>query len=132
MRLASTLKEVEPIISAHCFGGISMRRAIIAAVLLSVTAVGPAHAWNSRGHMIVAAVAWEKLSQKSKDRVTALLKLNPQYASWTSGVVASKRAKTAFMKAATWPDFIRSATGYRDGEPEDETGTGYGDKYRHQ
>lgn len=110
----------------------SMRNSIIAAVLLSVMAAGPAHAWNSRGHMIVAAVAWDNLSQKSKDRVTALLKLNPQYASWTSGVAATKKAKVAFMKAATWPDYIRSAAGYHDGEPENETGTGYGDKYRHQ
>ena len=36
-----------------------------------------AFSWNSRGHMMVAAVAYQKLNQSAKDRVDALLLLNP-------------------------------------------------------
>ena len=44
---------------------------------LLVTLSAPTYAWNSRGHMMVAAVAYQKLTQTTKDRVDALLFLNP-------------------------------------------------------
>jgi hypothetical protein len=44
---------------------------------LLVSLCSPAYAWNNRGHMMVAAVAYQKLTQAKKDRVNALLLLNP-------------------------------------------------------
>ena len=37
----------------------------------------PSYAWDSRGHMMVAAIDYQRLSQSAKDRVDALLPLNP-------------------------------------------------------
>src|SRR6185437_8572318 len=74
-------------------------------------------AWNGRGHMIVAAVAWTHMTPASQARAAALLKLNPMYATWISGVPAAKQDQVAFVVAATWPDIIKHTTGYtNDGE----------------
>jgi hypothetical protein len=57
------------------------------ALLLScwVFSCVPALAWNGFGHMEVAAVAWDRLSDNPQvqARITELLKLNPLYQSWT-------------------------------------------------
>ncbi len=112
--------------------------------LCSLTAVAtlavratPALAWNDRGHMIIAALAYEQLDQDVKDRVDALLKLNPQYATWTKGVSATLAREVAFVRAATWPDFIKSASGYvddgdRPSGPESSQNIGYEDKLQHR
>jgi hypothetical protein len=74
-----------------------------AMVLVSTAAL----AWNGLGHMMVSAVAWEQLEESTQERVIELLKLNPNYTDWIRGVAKADQGKTAFMKAATWPDFIR-------------------------
>lgn len=97
-----------------------MRRlgTLLAAITLSIG--NPAHAWNARGHMTVAAVAWSEMSTRARSRAAALLRLNPRYAEWTRNVPARDKAQIAFLEAATWPDEIRSlvcSTGpncYRD------------------
>jgi hypothetical protein len=85
-----------------------LRLAVSAAAfaILAGTAA-PAAAWNNRGHMMVAAVAWGKMDQATKTKVHALLKQNPMYAQWVAGVPSASRPVTAFMRAATWPDFIK-------------------------
>lgn len=70
-------------------------------------ASAPAHAWNARGHMTVAAVAWDQLTPAVHARATALLKLNPRYSIWINGISAADRDEVAFVKAATWPDELR-------------------------
>src|SRR2546430_14543572 len=91
----------------------------LAATLFATHAFG----WNDRGHTMVAAIAWDNLTEETQERVTELLKLNPEYRHWVSGVPRTDRDKVAFMKAATWPDFIKRADGYiNDGEdPTDLT-----------
>lgn len=74
-----------------------------AMVLVSTAAL----ARNGLGHMMVSAVAWEQLEESTQERVIELLKLNPNYTDWIRGVAKADQGKTAFMKAATWPDFIR-------------------------
>jgi hypothetical protein len=78
--------------------------AATAMVLVSTAA----QASNSRGHMMVSAVVWEQLEESTQEPVIELLKLNPDR---IRGVAKADQGKTAFMKAATWPDFIR---GYRE------------------
>jgi len=94
-------------------------------------------AWNGRGHMIVAAVAWAHMTPASQARAAALLKLNPMYATWISGVPAAKQDQVAFVVAATWPDIIKHTTGYtNDGEkpinPGASQNIGYSDKLMHK
>jgi hypothetical protein len=74
--------------------------------------------WGAIGHMAVAYVAYNRLTPAIKKRVRVLLKLNPDYQKWVSQVPAGTAAKfrpmTIFMIASTWPDQIKSKTGYTD------------------
>jgi hypothetical protein len=102
----------------------------------------PAVAWNSFGHMEAAAVAWTQLTPAAKMEATRLLKLNPQYRTWTQGVPDDQRDQVAFVKAATWPDQIKSLKDYQnDGDkngdvapntPEASQNIGYDDHFRHK
>ena len=79
----------------------------LAAFAVLATAPSAALAWNNRGHMLVAAVAWGKMSPATKTKVNALLKQNPLYPQWVAGVPSASRPVTAFLRAATWPDIIK-------------------------
>jgi hypothetical protein len=95
-----------------------------------------ASSWNARGHMMVAAIAWDQLEEPTKARAAELLKLNPEHKNWIRNVPAADRAKTAFMKAATWPDFIRDV--YKDDGSDPEKAPlasqniGYEDELQHR
>jgi hypothetical protein len=109
--------------------------AILAAVLLSTSS---AWAWDSDGHMQVAEIAWQHLTVASRTRVSRLLMLNPNYPAWITNVPAAKRNQVAFVMAATWPDFIKSASGYtNDGDtaplvPSSSQNIGYSDHLMHR
>ena len=47
-----------------------------------LVASSTSYSWNARGHMMIAAVAYNKLTQQTKDRVDALLLLNPDRDHW--------------------------------------------------
>ena len=49
-----------------------MLKAGLLALLTSAAAVAPALAWDDQGHMMVAAVAYDKLTPPTKARVAAL------------------------------------------------------------
>jgi S1/P1 Nuclease len=95
-----------------------------------------AHAWNARGHMMVAAIAWDILDEDVREHATELIKLNPHYASLVAGASPEDRDKVAFVRAATWPDIIKSAPGYTnerlDESPCPRCNTGYDDKLQHR
>jgi len=82
----------------------------VACILALAAALCPAgaQAWNARGHMTVAAIAWEKMTPAARQRAAALLQLNPDYPTWTAGVAEAERDRVAFIHAATWPDDIKS------------------------
>jgi hypothetical protein len=90
--------------------------------------------------MIVAAVAWEHLTDESKVAVSQLLRRNPMYASWTAGIPQTQRDEIAFIRAATWPDDIKGAHGYiRDDNherpppgPQASRNIGFGDCLQHR
>jgi len=102
----------------------------------------PVDAWFNGGHMIVAYVAYQSLMPATRDRVDALLMLNPMYAQWTKGVPAARKGLTAFLKAATWPDCIKQKScspGYDgsegdvpSGKPTDDQNIGYADMLMHK
>jgi hypothetical protein len=109
--------------------------AILAAVLLLTSSVW---AWDGEGHMQVAEIAWKHLTAASRTRVSTLLMLNPNYSTWIANVPAAKRDQVAFVMAATWPDFIKSAAGYvNDGDvaplvPASSQNIGYSDHLMHR
>jgi hypothetical protein len=112
----------------------------ITAIAVAIGAALVAHgaqAWNGEGHMMVAAIAWNNLSDASRVRVSALLKLNPDYDNWIKGVAPEKQDQIAFVTAATWPDAIKSESGYTfDGDrptgPAAAQNIGYSDHLQHR
>src|SRR6266567_2126987 len=92
---------------------------LIVSVLVFVVALNAQlFGWDNLGHMAVAYVAYQHLNTTTKTRVDALLRLNPDYAKWKaaipSGTPAAKTKMIVFMMAATWPDAIKSKSGYTD------------------
>jgi hypothetical protein len=82
-----------------------MRLLSFALVSISFLLSHEALAWNARGHMMVAAVAWDQLDIDTRARAISLLKLNPEYSNWIRGVAEHEKDKVAFVRAATWADF---------------------------
>jgi S1/P1 Nuclease len=115
-----------------------MKFASILGAIAALLTTSAAHAWNDRGHMMVAAVAWEQLTDTAKAHAVELLKLNPQYGSWVNGAAEADRDEIAFVRAATWSDFIkRSSAGFtNDGEdpsvPSAMLNIGYADHFQHR
>ena len=102
-----------------------------------ILSAAPAWGWDDEGHMMVAAVAWDHLGDASRARVTALLKLNPDYATWIVDTTLEERDEIAFMRAATWADAIKSEAGYEnDGNrpegPDSARNIGYADHLQHR
>ena len=102
-----------------------IRRLLTVSLVLALVlqCVAPAQAWNDTGHMVVALIAYRRLSDSQKQQVTEILKAHPHYKLF---LLAGKpddvdAGEWAFMKAATWPDFIRPY----GGKPEEIT------KYHH-
>ena len=106
-------------------------------------------AWNDRGHMSVAYVAYKQLKPATRDRVNSLLRLNPKYADWAAtadteapGASADEKNLMIFMIAATWADQIKRDSSYikdgnqggnrPDGSPEPGRNSGYDDLLMHK
>ena len=65
--------------------------------------------WNDVGHMTVATIAYEQLSPRVRTRVDSLLRRHPDYEVMTRGLApgGSDFGMRVFMRASTWPDFIK-------------------------
>jgi S1/P1 Nuclease len=90
-----------------------IRFALLVIVALS-TAVIPAKAWNSPGHMLSGIIAYQVLQHENPqiiDRVKAVLEKHPWYANqWQArlqDVPVADHALVLFMQAAKWPDDVR-------------------------
>lgn len=110
---------------------------------LSIAALSTnALAWNDRGHMMVAAVAWDNMEFETRARASALIRdHNPHYERLIADAKPWNRDKIAFMRAATWPDMLRGMSNYVDDginpenstkAPEPNRNTGYDDLYKHR
>ncbi len=102
-----------------------LSRTLIALTLAATAA--PSFAWNGFGHMVVADVAYRDLEAHAPQllfRINALLKLNPSYSKWISGVAKGSQEEVAFVQAAHWADDIKdSGSGYyADGTNDGDTG----------
>jgi len=116
---------------------------------LAFALAGQAFAWNDRGHMTVAYIAYKQLTPTARDRVNALLQLNPKYKDWSDavdkqvpGASADDKNTMIFMIAATWADGIKRDSSYTqdgsdkgnrpDGSPDPGKNTGYDDLLMHK
>jgi len=87
----------------------TMQRRLIT-IVLAVVLFSPksAFSWNGRGHMMVAAVAYQKLNQSTKDRVDALLLLNPDRDNWLDLIPASTPASKVKMMVFIILNFVEA------------------------
>jgi hypothetical protein len=86
--------------------------------------------------MTVAAAAWKDLTPEARAKASALLRLNPDYSNWIRGASPADTDTVAFVRAATWPDQIRS-TYQEDGSspphrPTDAQNIGFSDCLKHR
>lgn len=86
-----------------------MRTSLLAAALLAVLS-SPALAWNNKGHMVVARLAYLKLSPEERAAAYAILKKHPHYDEFLAAGRPHNVAEEewVFWRAATWPDWVRS------------------------
>jgi hypothetical protein len=117
--------------------GYPMRRLLPLTVLTAFVAcfAAPASAWWDSGHMQIAYVAFKNLDAPVKEKVDALLRLNPDYVKWTAGVPERNAKLYAFMRASVWADDIKTREyGYmRDNVNGSTAGqnVGYDDRNQH-
>jgi hypothetical protein len=117
--------------------------AVLAAFVWSLSV--DASAWGTKGHMMVAFIAYQQLTAATRARVDALIAMNPEFKTWKTLIPATvpkaDRPAMLFMIAATWPDRIkRQATFHDDGThngnrpdgPPSSRNTGYADTLRHK
>jgi hypothetical protein len=78
----------------------------LTAFLLTLALTGPAFAWNATGHRLIAEIAWQQLSKQSRETITGLLVLHPDYAHWAQKADAAGMRRI-FAEASTWADEIR-------------------------
>lgn len=87
-----------------------MRTAILLLALAGLLVPAtPAAAWNAKGHMTVALLAYRKLSDSQKAQIDTLLRAHPHYKLLLANEVPAgvNEAEWAFMRAAVWPDLVR-------------------------
>src|ERR1700679_1052314 len=84
------------------------RKASLALALIFLLLTQQANAWLNGGHMTVAYIAYKKLSTPTRIRVDALLQKNHMYETWTKNISNNQKGLVAFVRAATWPDCIKS------------------------
>src|SRR4051794_38397343 len=90
-------------------------------VLMAVLGLWPqvTLAWNNTGHMLVALVAYRQLDDAQKKEIAEILAHHPHYESFLiertpEGV---SKEEWAFLRAATWPDYVRPAYPGRPQKP---------------
>jgi hypothetical protein len=119
---------------------------IASLVLLTNVVAVPSFGWGNGGHMVVASVAYQNLTPQVRDRVDALVKLNPKFATWLESLPANTppeaQGELLFMIAATWADQIKrdpqhvaDGTAGGDRPPDDGTAgknSGYTDVAMHK
>ncbi|HEY1684091.1 MAG TPA: S1/P1 nuclease [Tepidisphaeraceae bacterium] len=85
----------------------SGNRAMFLLVLLVVCS--PVWAWNFTGHMSIGLLAWQKMDDATRQKVTEILKHHPHYKIYLSADVPQGVSvdEWAFIRAASWPDWVR-------------------------
>lgn len=69
------------------------------------------YAWNNTGHMVIAEIAYQNLTEPQRLAVADILKQHPHYKLFLSADLPAgvSEEEWAFCRAATWPDWVRSS-----------------------
>src|SRR5258707_97105 len=91
-----------------------MRKFVFSALFMLLS-VQSTFAWNTRGHEIVAYIAYQQMDAATRAKVDALVQKNPCHDEWhaaVSALPAVDQSVALFMLAATWPDMIKDTKKY--------------------
>jgi hypothetical protein len=77
------------------------------ALLCLLIASPAAPAWNAAGHRLVAVIAWEQTSARTRERLAGMLADHPDHARWVARARSDDPA-ALFAEASTWADDIRN------------------------
>ena len=94
-----------------------MLKQLSAILLILLFLAVPAHAWNNKGHMTVAYIAYMNLDPAVRKKVDRLLESHPDFQRLTefAGSPNGQNYRLIiFMNAATWPDSIRKDPRFYD------------------
>lgn len=82
---------------------------ILAATILVLAFGSTALAWNDKGHMVVAELAWQRLTPAQRQTLAAILRQHPHYAEYLAAEKPEgvPEEQWAFWRAATWPDWVK-------------------------
>jgi hypothetical protein len=82
---------------------------LVVSVVLLLSLAPQAWAWNDKGHMVVARLAWNKLSKDDRARAIEILRRHPHYAEYLSADKPDgfEEDEWVFLRAATWSDWVR-------------------------
>ncbi|MDT7807105.1 MAG: hypothetical protein QOJ70_918 [Acidobacteriota bacterium] len=118
-----------------------MKKSFAACVLALAMLLPSAQAlaWNHKGHMAVAFVAYQQLTAQEKTKVFKLLKSHPDFpmlSKLAGRPTSSNFRMLVFVHAARWPDLIRSDSRFFDETKPNATPTrqlaGFPDMMKHR
>lgn len=73
------------------------------------------NAWNSTGHMIVAAIAYDQMNTELQHTVRDILRKHPMYDNWMQEMPEQfNEGAYLMMKSSLWPDRIRRTDSHFD------------------
>lgn len=86
-----------------------MFRVCLVMFVVLIVLASPAFAWNDAGHMLIARIAWLRMTPAERTKVSEVLKRHPHYESYLIAKCPDDvpRDEWAFLRAATWSDYIR-------------------------
>lgn len=81
----------------------------VAAMVAISLAASPSWAWNDAGHMVVARIAWLRLTESQREAVFTRMKTHPHF---ETSLISNRPSHAtdsewAFLRASTWSDYIR-------------------------
>ncbi len=86
-----------------------MRSSLLSVFAITSTLASPALAWNDVGHELIACMAYQQMKPEARAQAGTLLRKHPQYDLLTEKCPSGfDKDQYVFMRAATWPDLIRS------------------------
>lgn len=78
-------------------------------LLIQLVVTRPVRAWNDAGHLTIARIAWEKLSDTERQTISTMLREHPHFEGYLTKARPADASieEWAFLRAATWPDHVR-------------------------
>jgi hypothetical protein len=91
-----------------------MKHSVLALVALCALA-STAGAWNDKGHMVVARLAWRKLTDAQRAAIVKMLANHPHFDEFLKAKQPANMTQDewVFLRAATWSDWVRSGPAER-------------------